>query len=214
MTTMTESRPMRPPERNRTMFAPRFATAAAVCCAALFCAACNHSSRDANQSESTDGGVPLAAPPSTERDEDSGPQPDAGLEPEQVVRLQLEAFRGSDSDERAFDIALRFFVPEATAPGRREALSSRLKQDDFRALFDFTSAEYGTVEIDGDHARQVVLVQNDSNQIELYLFLLTRRTEDPHGGCWLTETIVPDQLDLSLPMAGSAARRNPAEPQP
>lgn len=185
------------------MFTPRIATAAAVCLAAALFAGCSSSSPEADGSKSGNTGEPRPGLRDGGRGAGS-PHPDVRLAPEQVVRLQLEAFRGSASDKEDFDVALRFFVPQMTAPGSREALTRRLRREDYATLFDFTNAEYGIVEVDGDRAKQVVLLENDSNRVELFLFLLKRQTGQPHEDCWLTEIIVPDQLDLRLPLAESS----------
>jgi hypothetical protein len=123
----------------------------------------------------------------------STPHPAPSLSPSQVVSIVLNALQHNDDPQPDAGIATTFeFASPAnrveTGPLQRFALM--IKNPAYRVMLGFRSATRGPVELDGNHARQrVVIVGRDGAQVT-YIFLLSKQSEGPYANCWMTDGVI------------------------
>lgn len=121
-------------------------------------------------------------------------QPDPRLSPEEVVRIQVEALQNNDEADTGIEITFRFASPsnkQATGPLFRFA--QLVKNPVYRPMLNHKLAEYGPLKQSGDTATQRVTIVEQDGSATVYLFSLSRQSEPPCQGCWLTDsvTVVP-----------------------
>ena len=120
------------------------------------------------------------------------PQP--GLSPGEVVRIQLEALRHNDEQDRGIEVAFRFASPanrENTGPLPR--FIRMIKQGPYALMLGFRGASYGTVEVREDRARQRVTLTGPRARVS-YWFYLSRQSKAPCAGCWMTDAVFVEQV--------------------
>jgi hypothetical protein len=121
------------------------------------------------------------------------PHPAPSLSPGQVVTIVLNALQHNDDPRPDAGIATTFEFAspanrEETGPLERFALM--IKNPAYRAMLGFRSATRGRLEIDGNHARQrVVIVSRDGSQVT-YVFLLSKQADGPYANCWMTDGVI------------------------
>lgn len=121
------------------------------------------------------------------------PHPTPTLAPSQVVTIVLNALQHNDDPRPDAGIATTFEFAspanrEETGPLERFALM--IKNPAYRPMLGFRSATRGRVEMDGNHARQrVVIVGRDGSQVA-YVFLLSKQSDGPYANCWMTDGVI------------------------
>jgi hypothetical protein len=121
------------------------------------------------------------------------PHPAPSLSPSEVVTIVLNALQHNDEPQPDAGIATTFEFASpanrvATGPLARFALM--IKNPAYRAMLDFRSVTRGRLELDGDHARQrVVIVGRDGSQVT-YVFLLSKQADGPYANCWMTDGVI------------------------
>lgn len=116
------------------------------------------------------------------------PRPE--LAPEQVVRIQLDALRHNDSQNRGIEVAFRFASPQnrlSTGPLAR--FVRMIQQGPYRLMLAYESAAYHPVEIVEDRARQRVTLIGSGLAID-YDFYLSRQAGGEWVGCWMTDAVI------------------------
>ena len=121
-------------------------------------------------------------------------QPSPDLSPEEVVKIQVEALQHNDDDDTGIEVTFRFASPankQVTGPLMR--FIHMVKNPAYRPMLNHKLAEYGSMEIDGDTASQRVTIIEPNGDATVYLFILSRQSEPPCQGCWMTDsvTVVP-----------------------
>ncbi len=117
-----------------------------------------------------------------------GPSPE--LEPEDVVRIQLEAFAAADGEELDGELLYAFASPDFRAAfDDRDEFVEHFTRRPYRDLVAHREARYRPLELDGRVARQDVTVVSADGEQRRYGFLLVEQTEGDCDGCWLVESI-------------------------
>ncbi|MCP9496124.1 MAG: DUF4864 domain-containing protein [Pyrinomonadaceae bacterium MAG19_C2-C3] len=119
-------------------------------------------------------------------------QPSPDLTPNEVVRLQLQAFKRNDepTPDSGIEIAFRFASPsnrETTGPLPR--FVELVKNPAYRPLLNHRSASQSPIEINDDTARQRVRVVDESGATAIFIFTLSKQTQAPFAGCWMTDGV-------------------------
>ena len=122
---------------------------------------------------------------------DAGPHPHPSLAPAEVVRIQVEALRDNDAQDRGIAIAFRF----ASADNRRSTgplsrFAAMLKREPYLLLLRHTEALYGPVTVAGRRAAQRVTLIAPGRAPVTFVFHLAR--EDAAGelqDCWLSDAV-------------------------
>jgi hypothetical protein len=125
--------------------------------------------------------------------EDLPSKPDPSLDPNDVVQIQLEAFRNNDTPEPNSGIrrAFAFASPENREfTGPVDEFIDLLHDPRYRDLLNFQDVEYGPVDSVEDTAVQPVMVVNQAGDPVVSMFALSRQTEPPYEDCWMTDGVM------------------------
>ena len=120
--------------------------------------------------------------------------PRPGLSPGEVIRIQLEALRHNDEQDRGIKVAFRFASPanrEQTGPLPR--FVRMIRQGPYALMLDFREASYGTVEVREEVARQRVTLTGARSRVS-YWFYLSRQSKAPFAGCWMTDAVFVERV--------------------
>ena len=120
--------------------------------------------------------------------------PRPGLSPGEVIRIQLEALRHNDEQDRGIEVAFRFASPanrETTGPLPR--FIRMIRQGPYALMLDFREASYGTMEVREDVARQRVTLTGSRSRVS-YWFYLSRQSKAPFAGCWMTDAVLVERV--------------------
>jgi hypothetical protein len=136
----------------------------------------------------------------------ASPHPAPSLTPGQVVTIVLNALQHNDDPQPDAGIATTF---EFASPANRvetgplQRFASMIKNPAYRVMLGFRSATPERLELDGNHARQrVVIVGRDGSQVT-YVFLLSKQAEGPYANCWMTDGVIR-QKDPDAPPGTTA----------
>ena len=115
--------------------------------------------------------------------------PDPALSPGDVIRLQLEALRHNDGQNRGIAVAFRFASPaNRVNTGPLSRFIAMIERGPYALMLDFREAEYGPVEIVANQARQRVTLSGTRESMT-YWFLLSRQSQPPYVDCWMTDAV-------------------------
>jgi hypothetical protein len=113
------------------------------------------------------------------------------LAPEQVVRIQLNALRHNDAQNRGIEVAFRFASPDnKLSTGPLPRFISMIQQGPYSLMLAYENVAYHPVEVVEDQARQRVTLIGSGLAID-YEFYLSRQTQGACRGCWMTDAVVP-----------------------
>ena len=125
--------------------------------------------------------------------------PAPSLSPGEVVRIQLEALRYNDPQDRGIAVAFRFASPaNRTNTGPLERFVAMIRNGPYALMLRFREVSYGPVESKGFRARQRVTLA-DAGRSTTYWFYLSRQSEKPYVDCWMTDAVYVE------PFAGQSA---------
>lgn len=117
-------------------------------------------------------------------------KPSANLGPEDVVRIQLEALRKNDGEDRGIAVAFRFASPaNKRSTGPLPRFISMIRNGPYRLMLEYRHVLYAPVRIvDGTAAQRVTLIGKDN--VTDFVFLLSRQRRPPCKGCWMTDSVI------------------------
>ena len=108
--------------------------------------------------------------------------------------MQLDALQNNDLSPGNEGIrrAWNFASPaNRTAIGPVERFIALVKNPLYTHLIGFESAELGQMVIQDDRAQQVVRLHYRKGKTFLFVFMLSRQSETPYAGCWMTDAVIP-----------------------
>ena len=121
--------------------------------------------------------------------------PDPAFTPGEVVRIQLEALRHNDGQDRGIAVAFRFASPANRAnTGPFSRFAAMIKNGPYALMLEFGEARYGPVEIVARRARQRVTLTGASGRMT-YWFYLSRQVTPPYMDCWMTDAVYIELSD-------------------
>lgn len=126
-----------------------------------------------------------------------GPHPDPRLDPASVVRIQLKALKHNDQPSTDAGLALVFSF---ASPGNREQTGplqnfSAMIHASYGQLLNYRSARMNKIVMQGDQALQGVELVDRNGETARYVFVLSRQSEPPYAGCWMTDGVLPQPDD-------------------
>ena len=125
--------------------------------------------------------------------DDLVPRPE--LSPAEVIRIQLEALRNNDERDRGIEVAFRFASPANRAStGPLPRFIRMIEDGPYSLMLEFRKASYGAVEVRAERARQRVTLTGARARIS-YWFHLSRQSEAPCAGCWMTDAVSIERTD-------------------
>ena len=126
------------------------------------------------------------------------PSPAPELSPEEVVRVQVKALGSNDTPEEGAGIRAAF---NFASPANRRATGPL---DRFRTLFDtpmygpmidHTAAQFSDVQREDNRARVGVILTTSAGERVGYLFQLTLQQSPPYEDCWMTDAVIPIDVE-------------------
>jgi hypothetical protein len=124
-----------------------------------------------------------------------GPLPHGGLEPEDVVRIQITALSDANAPERGEEVAYRFqSTGEAGRIGSLEEYRRVMSRPVFRPLRTAFDTRYKPVLRIGELAVQRVTVSSTADVEAVYDFRLRRASDGECRGCWLVLSVLPVEI--------------------
>ena len=135
------------------------------------------------------------------QDGDSGDAPDPELEPAEVVQIQLEALQ--HNDDPVPDAGIRTVFAFASPSNRSQTGPLRrfadMMHNGFSEMINHREAHLLPLAMRGGTALQPVELVGHDGTIYRYVFVLTRQSDPPYRGCWMTDTVVGDPAESSAP---------------
>lgn len=122
----------------------------------------------------------------------ASPRPNVDYSPRQVIRLVVEALARNDVPHANAGIAtvFRFASPanrKITGPLAR--FTRMLHDQTYGVMLDHATAAYGLLRIDGRYALQSVIITAADGERAGYVFELSRQTQPPYAGVWMTDAV-------------------------
>lgn len=127
-------------------------------------------------------------------------QPSPELSPGAAVRIQLEALRHNDTPEpdAGIKVLFRFASPDNRAQTGPLPRFSEMIRNGYPEMLNHREVRLPPPLIQGDEAIQPVEVVARNGAAYRYLFILSRQSEPPYAGCWMTDSVLADP-DLAPP---------------
>jgi hypothetical protein len=130
------------------------------------------------------------------KNDDLTPHP--GRAPGDVVRIQLNALAKNDKPykDAGIETTFRFASPankKATGPLSR--FIRMLYNPLYSPMLDNQAASYGALIVEGDRARQSVILTTADDQRVGYMFFLSKQKGGPFDQCWMTDSVLWFEVD-------------------
>ena len=120
---------------------------------------------------------------------DMKPVPD--LTPEEVVEIQLTAFKVNDTEDQGIALAYRFASPRnKKIMGTVENFASLVRQENFAPMLYNAEFELGPVDKEGEIAMVAVRIKLSDGNSAGYIFILTRQDGGEFNDCWMTDGVM------------------------
>ncbi len=119
-------------------------------------------------------------------------QPNPNLSPEQVITIVLEALQRNDEQapDSGIATAFRFASPgNRAATGPLERFIQLVKSPAYKPLLNHKTAARGNVRIAEDVARQRITLTAANGERIVYLFTVSKQTEEPYKNFWMTDGV-------------------------
>jgi hypothetical protein len=140
-------------------------------------------------------------PYSVQEGENSSPFPNTRLNPDQVVRIQLEALRTNDENDRGIEITFRFASPaNKRSTGPLERFARMIKTTPYSWMINYHHVQFDPVIIEETRAVQRVTIIGEDYTTVSYIFHLSKQTEGSCRGCWMTDAVF-----IEPPKSGGSA---------
>ena len=132
-------------------------------------------------------------------------EPEAPLTPDFVVRATLDALHQNDLPYHNAGIETFYLTVSPTQKatiGPLPQFMDLLSRPAYTNLINHEEAALGTLVVKGNQAQQPVLVVTDDNNLEGFLFILSRQQDGPFKDAWMTESVIPMNI-LNYTFPGS-----------
>jgi hypothetical protein len=136
----------------------------------------------------------------------AGPSP--GLAPATVVQIQLEALKDNNARNDGIALTYAFASPANKAQtGPLARFTAMVLAAPYDRLVNHRSVRYGPIAVGDDEAVQPVTVMDALGETNTYLWILSRQTEGPCTGCWMTDAVIPLTSPAPRVLASLAGRQ-------
>lgn len=142
-------------------------------------------------------------------------KPSRDLDVEDVIRIQLNGL-SDEQPERGIAQCMEFASPaNRSVSGSIDEFARLVRNERYRVLADPDAVQIGSATATDSHVQVLVTVVNDG-LVRSFMWVLSRQTEPPYGGCWMTDGVFPmdeepkpDDVIASPPV--TRMRRNTAD---
>ncbi len=136
----------------------------------------------------------LSPQPVPQRD---GPVPSPELAPAEVVRIQVEALRNNTLSNDGIELTYRFASPDNKRnTGPLDRFIGMVRSAPYDRLLNHRRAEYSPKAVSGTQAQQVVVIIDAEGNEVGYVWVLSRQTDGPFKGCWMTDAVIPAEREV------------------
>jgi hypothetical protein len=121
--------------------------------------------------------------------EASAPNPQLGAQ--DVVRIVVEALGQNDADDSGIRLSWKFASPSnQQVTGPLERFIPMVKNPLYAPLLHRQTVEYGELRSTGARAAQLVMLRDGTGNRAWFLFELSKQTDGPLRGCWMTDGVM------------------------
>jgi hypothetical protein len=115
------------------------------------------------------------------------------LQPDDVVRIQLDALQNNDltRNNEGIRLAFRFTSPtNQSVMGPVDRFIALLKNPIYSPLLGFVQAHIDGPHVNGNTAEARAHLLHREGFVIAYRFNLTRQADSPFDGCWMTDSLL------------------------
>jgi hypothetical protein len=113
------------------------------------------------------------------------------LAPEDIVKLQLKSLRKFRHDETAMLQCFALASPaNRSYTGPLERFTRMCQDEHYGPMIDGRKTLVGKPILHGDRAMVLVTIMDANSRTFIYRFFLSKQTEPPYAGCWMTDAVV------------------------
>ncbi len=113
------------------------------------------------------------------------------LTPEEVVEIQLTAFRENNIEDQGIALAYRFASPRnKRITGTVENFASQIRRDPYAPILSNAEFQLGPVDRRGELAMVAVRIDQTEEISTGYIFVLTRQKGGEYDNCWMTDGVL------------------------
>jgi len=148
--------------------------------------------------------APLHAALSNNPDQAAIPQPEVGLEPQDVVRIVINALANNDKPFADAGIATTFaFASPANKvnTGPLDKFTQMVKNDVYGIMVDHVESHFSKVVHDDNNAYQLVQLKGINGIEIVFAFRLSKQIDGEFEGMWMTDAVWPVS-DAMVPQQG------------
>ncbi len=132
------------------------------------------------------------------------PQPEVGLEPQDVVSIVINALADNDKPFADAGIATTFaFASPANKvnTGPLDKFTQMVKNDVYGIMVDHVESNFSEVVYDDDNAYQLVQLTGKNGTEIVFAFRLSKQIDGEFDGMWMTDAVWPVG-DAMVPQQG------------
>ena len=138
-------------------------------------------------------------------------QPSPQLEPDQVVRIQLDALGAAALSDDGILQCYQFASPaNRRATGPLPRFVAMIRSGPYAAMLHQTATRIGRPVVRGEHARVLATLVDNAGRVRVYQFELSRQTTEPYVDCWMTDSVLEVLSDRAPDHAPAPKRSGPA----
>ncbi len=119
-------------------------------------------------------------------------QPTPEYLPGEVVGIQMRALGKNDQpfDDAGIELTFRFASPSNKAStGPLSRFTNLFSNPAYKPMLNHTLLEIGQAEIRENQARVPVMIETPDGSRMVYLFMLSRQSQEPYVDCWMTDSV-------------------------
>lgn len=127
-----------------------------------------------------------------------GNRPSPALSPADVVQIVVDALGTNDVPymDAGIEAAFRFSSPSnRRSTGPLAKFVELVHNPVYSPVLNHQHARYGDISIREDHASVSVVIVSEDAQRYGYVFALVREHDGPYNGCWMTDSVVPFEIE-------------------
>ena len=125
-------------------------------------------------------------------------QPSPDYLPAEVVGIQMRALASNDQpfDDAGIALTFRFASPSNKVnTGPIEKFTTLFDIPSYRPMLNHSDLEIGDANLQFDKAYVPVTISSPDGTRIGYMFILGKQTAEPFVDCWMTESVIPVELD-------------------
>ena len=148
--------------------------------------------------------MPVQAALSNQLDDAMLPQPGIELQPEDVVRIVINALADNDKPyaDAGIETTFAFASPaNKVSTGPLDKFARMVKNDVYGIMVDHVESEFSKVVHDGNNAYQLVQLKGKNGVEIVFAFRLSRQLDGKFEGMWMTDAVWP-VADATVPQQG------------